>query len=393
MSLNCGITTLINQRQYVGILVGSLTLAHEIGHTFGSPHDNGPICEPDGPDGKYLMYAAASRGDRPNNSRFSPCSIGNISEILVPLFNGEISRGNCFQRKSGPVCGNQIVEGDEQCDCGANEAECTDKCCYARHAENKSLACHLKPPAKCSPTAGPCCTASCDFVPKGELCSEETECTERSYCEYPLILLQSCWLRTGTRAKCPDAPAKANLTACNKNTQVCLSGECKGSVCEKYGLMECFRNPEGLSMSEQCLLTCRAPGSKECKVACAFSNMASHCGAKLQPGSPCNNMRGYCDVFHKCRLVEPRGFLTRLQGFFLGGESIDTLYEFVAHHPFAACIVVLGSSWFMVLVFRCFAVHTHSSNPLKQPPFKLKETLRHPIESLVSVSAYGVKSV
>lgn len=371
MSLNSGITTLINQRQYVGLSIGALTLAHEIGHSFGSPHDKGRICEPEGPEGKYLMFESATRGDLPNNDRFSPCSIGNISAVLVPLFNEKIPRENCFLRHSGPVCGNQIVEGDEECDCGADETECTDKCCNARHAVMKTLACRLKAPAKCSPTAGACCSPSCDFVPKGKLCSEETECTERSYCD-------------GKRAECPKAPAKRNMTACNKNTQVCLSGECRGSVCEKYGLLECFRGAKGLTIAEQCLLTCQERGSSECKVACAFPKMASHCGAKLQPGSPCNDMRGYCDIFHKCRLVEPRGFLTRLQAFFLAGESVDTLYEFVAHHPFAACLVLLGSSWLMVLVFRCFAIHTHSNNPMKKPPFKLKDTLRHPIGNLVS---------
>ncbi|XP_037574447.2 disintegrin and metalloproteinase domain-containing protein 10 [Dermacentor silvarum] len=306
----------------------------------GSPftskdHDKGRICDPVGPEGKFLMYESATKGDRPNNDRFSPCSIGNISAILLPFFKGELPREICFQRPSGPVCGNQIVEGDEQCDCGLNEAECTDKCCYARHAENKSLACRLRPFARC-------------------------------------------------RAKCPKAPAKPNMTACNKNTQVCLSGQCMGSICQKYGLQECFRNAKGLSIDEQCLLTCQAPGSPKCKVACAFPEMASHCGAKLQPGSPCNDMRGYCDVFHKCRLVEPRGFLTRLGAFFFGGKSVNTLYEFLAHHPFVSCLVVLGSSWFMLLIFRCFALHTPSNNPLKKPPFKLKDTLRHPIETLVS---------
>ncbi|KAH7945529.1 hypothetical protein HPB49_011957 [Dermacentor silvarum] len=315
MSLNTGITTLINHRQYVGLSVGALTLAHEIGHSFGSPHDKGRICDPVGPEGKFLMYESATKGDRPNNDRFSPCSIGNISAILLPFFKGELPREICFQRPSGPVCGNQIVEGDEQCDCGLNEAECTDKCCYARHAENKSLACRLRPFARCSPTAGACCNASCQFVPRGKLCSEKTDCTEV--------------------AKCPKAPAKPNMTACNKNTQVCLSGQCMGSICQKYGLQECFRNAKGLSIDEQCLLTCQAPGSPKCKVACAFPEMASHCGAKLQPGSPCNDMRGYCDVFHKCRLVEPRGFLTRLGAFFFGGKSVNTLYEFLAllkHH-------------------------------------------------------------
>ncbi|KAH9368478.1 hypothetical protein HPB48_022179 [Haemaphysalis longicornis] len=62
-------------------------------------------------------------------------------------------------------------------------------------------------------------------------------------------------------------------------------------------------------------------GTEDCKEACAFPEMASHCGAKLQPGSPCDDMRGYCDVFHKCRIVKPQGFLSRLQLFF-GGEGL-----------------------------------------------------------------------
>ncbi|XP_065282358.1 disintegrin and metalloproteinase domain-containing protein 10-like [Dermacentor albipictus] len=371
LSLNTGITTLINHKQYVGLLIGALTLAHEIGHSFGSPHDKGSICEPVGAAGKFLMYESATKGDRPNNDRFSPCSIGNISAILVPVLNGQSPRENCFQRHSGPVCGNRIVEGNEQCDCGLNEAECTDKCCYPRHTQNKSLSCSLKPFARCSPTAGVCCNASCSFVPRGKLCSEATDCTEVSFCD-------------GKRAECPKAPAKPNMTSCNKNTQVCFSGQCMGSICQKYGLEECFRGAKGLSIDELCLLTCQAHGSSECKVACSFPKMASHCGAKLQPGSPCNDMRGYCDIFHKCRLVEPRGFLTRLQGFFFGGGSVHTLYEFLAHHPIVSCLVILGSSWFMLLIFRCFAVHTPSNNPLKKPPFKLKDTLRHPIDTFVS---------
>ncbi|XP_050035653.2 disintegrin and metalloproteinase domain-containing protein 10-like [Dermacentor andersoni] len=229
LSLNTGITTLINHKQYVGLPIGALTLAHEIGHSFGSPprcatpylchhcrpplpsqHDKGSICEPEGAAGKFLMYESATKGDRPNNGRFSPCSIGNISAILVPVFKGQSTRENCFQRHSGPVCGNRIVEGNEECDCGLNEAECTDKCCYPRHAQNKSLSCRLKPFAQCS------------------------------------------------RAECPKAPAKPNMTACNKNTQVCLSGQCMGSICQKYGLEECFRSAKGLSFDEQCLLTCQA---------------------------------------------------------------------------------------------------------------------------------------
>lgn len=33
----------------------------------------------------------------------------------------------------------------------------------------------------------------------------------------------------------------------------------------------------------------------------------------MQPGSPCNDFKGYCDVFMKCRLVDADGPLARLK--------------------------------------------------------------------------------
>ena len=46
------------------------------------------------------------------------------------------------------VCGNGLVEGWEECDCGEDEAECSmDKCCFpANHPDN---ACQRKPNAVC----------------------------------------------------------------------------------------------------------------------------------------------------------------------------------------------------------------------------------------------------
>lgn len=33
---------------------------------------------------------------------------------------------------AGAFCGNKIVEAGEECDCGYDDDECVDKCCYPR---------------------------------------------------------------------------------------------------------------------------------------------------------------------------------------------------------------------------------------------------------------------
>uniref|UniRef100_A0A1B6CER3 Peptidase M12B domain-containing protein n=1 Tax=Clastoptera arizonana TaxID=38151 RepID=A0A1B6CER3_9HEMI len=81
-SLNTGIITFVNYNSRVPPKVSQLTLAHEIGHNFGSPHDYPPDCRPGGLNGNYIMFASATSGDRPNNSKFSSCSVGNISNVL-----------------------------------------------------------------------------------------------------------------------------------------------------------------------------------------------------------------------------------------------------------------------------------------------------------------------
>ena len=39
---------------------------------------------------------------------------------------------NCFQKSDGAFCGNKIVEVGEECDCGFDDAECQETCCYPR---------------------------------------------------------------------------------------------------------------------------------------------------------------------------------------------------------------------------------------------------------------------
>ena len=141
---------------------------------------------------------------------------------------------NCFQKSDGAFCGNKIVEVGEECDCGFDEAECQEQCCYPRQGPEgqsaeeisdwaKNKRCKRKPNTECSPSEGPCCEQSCKFTPQSRklMCKSMDDCTDSAYCN-------------GNNATCPKPPNKPdNVTECNQGTQVkinvtfkCLKKEC-----------------------------------------------------------------------------------------------------------------------------------------------------------------------
>lgn len=388
-SLNTGIITFVNYNSPVPPKVSQLTLAHEIGHNFGSPHDYPSECRPGGKAGNYIMFASATSGDRDNNNKFSHCSKKNISAVLDAIV--ENRKKNCFEKTDGAFCGNKIVEIGEECDCGFNDAECTEQCCYPRTAPVGSTteeannwratkSCKRKPNAECSPSEGPCCEQSCQFTSRTKRleCKHEGDCTDKSFCN-------------GNNATCPKPPNKPdNVTECNQGTQVCQEGECKDSICVKFGLVSCFLTSDTVTNKRQlCELACQDPGKNNTCMSTADlvrsgrlrGNISSE-GLSLRPGSPCDNFQGYCDVFLKCRKVDAEGPLVRLKNLLFNPETLLTIVQLVTEYWWAVLLMGIAFVIFMAIFIKCFAIHTPSSNPRLAKNLHFTETLRRPMRAI-----------
>uniref|UniRef100_C0LZJ5 Disintegrin-like leberagin-C n=1 Tax=Macrovipera lebetina transmediterranea TaxID=384075 RepID=VM3LC_MACLN len=104
---------------------------------------------------------------------------------------------------SPPVCGNELLENGEECDCGS-PANCRNPCCDA-------ASCRLHSWVECE--SGECCD-QCRFVTAG------TECrATRSECD----LAGQC---TGQSADCPIDRFHRNGQPCLQNYGYCYNGKC-----------------------------------------------------------------------------------------------------------------------------------------------------------------------
>lgn len=386
-SLNTGIVTLSNYGSRVPTKVSVLTFAHEVGHGFGSPHDSGSECvpllnNPNNPLGNFIMYASATSGNQPNNQKFSKCSIGNMTLVIDAVMSQQYGKQNCFETPSQSFCGNGIVEMDEECDCGFDD-DCIDHCCIARNSANpSSQQCHRAPDKLCSPSEGPCCAGDdCNFISgaTNKSCQAATECTYASFCN-------------GSSAKCPSALAKPDLALCNENTQICKSGECTGSICEKITnwtvcSKDASQNDKNADPGLLCYVSCMNPLTKSCVVTGNQEDLKKSenkqlfdllnslnlqtSGILLPAGAPCDNYRGYCDVFRKCRLVNEDGPLARLTNLLFSSQALTTVRDWITVHWWAVLLMGVAFVVGMGLFIKFCAVHTPSSNPNRPPARKL----------------------
>ncbi|CAM4611499.1 disintegrin and metalloproteinase domain-containing protein 21-like [Caretta caretta] len=174
----------------------SVTVAHELGHNLGMYHDYDKcLCN--------RTVGCIMAAVHVTTDQFSDCS----REVYFNLLRE--GAGFCLYNIPAPSkifrmkrCGNKVVEGEEECDCGS-ELECKkDLCCQST--------CKLKPGMACA--FGKCCK-KCQILAEGKLCRAAVdECDLPEYCN-------------GTSKWCQDNVYVQDGTPCS-DMGYCYRGSC-----------------------------------------------------------------------------------------------------------------------------------------------------------------------
>uniref|UniRef100_A0A1L8D641 Snake venom metalloproteinase n=1 Tax=Bothrops atrox TaxID=8725 RepID=A0A1L8D641_BOTAT len=185
----------------------AVTMAHELGHTLGMDHDDSCSCGAK----SCIMASALSKG---LSFEFSKCS-QNEYQTYLTNYNPQCILNEPLPTDivSPPVCGNELLEVGEECDCGS-PTNCQDPCCDA-------TTCKLHSWVECQ--SGECCD-QCRFIKAGNVCRPP-----RSECD----IAESC---TGQSADCPTDNFHRNGQPCLNNFGYCYNGNCPIMYHQCYAL-------------------------------------------------------------------------------------------------------------------------------------------------------------
>uniref|UniRef100_T1J3M3 Peptidase M12B domain-containing protein n=1 Tax=Strigamia maritima TaxID=126957 RepID=T1J3M3_STRMM len=292
-SYNAVVVTVVgHDGQLMPRFLNGLTIAHELGHAFGSDHDSidDAECSPSR-SGDYLMSPYTLLGREANNYLFSPCSRRQITQVLR-------KKGFCFVRRK-PVCGNAVVESGEECDCGT-EDQCAmiDACCAPKGGLGTDDECTVRASQgfRCSSVGKPCCSSRCQFIQSHEI----KDCTGGNDCFYA----SSC---SGFSADCPVLTPKPDGETCRNGLGRCLDAACQDVICSNRGLLACICQDFNL----QCQLCCKSKDDDMCKPASLFGIWRRKNEPFQRPtGEDCDGGRSFCDFAGQCTtLIDRKHFI------------------------------------------------------------------------------------
>ncbi|XP_033098053.1 disintegrin and metalloproteinase domain-containing protein 10-like isoform X2 [Anneissia japonica] len=315
LSLNSGIITLKNYGQKQPREVTTLTMLHELAHSFGSPHDpSTELCSPGGKLGNFIMSSLAPDGNEARNNQFSFCS----KEAIAPVI---LTKGHCLTASDRGWCGNGLVEDEEECDCGGHlQCNKIDTCC----------------------------------TPPGGL-GNDAECTIRRDLGYVC-------------SECPSTAMLANGSSCDQGTKRCSNGQCVVSVCMDLGLQEC--NCE-TRKEDMCHICCEDPTG--CLPASTLGLFQQNGDIMLKPaGRVCNNYEGYCDTSGVCIMVDSESALNRLKQLFTNQGALSVLQWCVVNWYYGFILIL--SLCILVLLIRILACHPRRPIRIQNIKRPLKKT-------------------
>jgi len=209
--------------------IAAQVVVHELGHNLSMAHDSeNNTC----PQSGYIMAAYVQENGL-QNPQFSTCSLEYFSNLLSQA-GGPSCLNNVPTELAVDHCGDAVVSGLEQCDCGAADCASIDPCC-------DGSTCQLSEGSTCSDFNDLCCS-SCQIASKGTVCRPA-----RDECD----AAESC---VGFAATCPADLFFTSGTVCTNADYVeglCFRGSCASREAQCTGIGESLvgeplKSPEGV---------------------------------------------------------------------------------------------------------------------------------------------------
>uniref|UniRef100_A0A8W8NU76 Talin-1 n=1 Tax=Magallana gigas TaxID=29159 RepID=A0A8W8NU76_MAGGI len=112
-----------------------------------------------------------------------------------------------------------------------------------------------------------------------------------------------------------------------------------------------------------------------------YSRLDAEKEISVAAGTPCDNYRGYCDVFHRCRGVDNDGPLERLKNLIFGEETRSSIKDWIIIHWWGVLLIAVGAVVVMGVFIKVCSVNTPSENPKHKKIRKQNDKKRGPVKN------------